>query len=97
MAELNPAQAQAVKHLDGPSLVIAGAGSGKTRVITAKLLHLIDAGFTGRAIAAITFTNKAAAEMAERFAQQRKLPASERPTISTFHSLGMNMLRFCLM
>ena len=93
MAELNPAQAQAVKHLDGPSLVIAGAGSGKTRVITAKLLHLIDAGFTGRAIAAITFTNKAAAEMAERFAQQRKLPASERPTISTFHSLGMKMLR----
>ena len=68
VAELNPAQAQAVKHLDGPSLVIAGAGSGKTRVITAKLLHLIDAGFTGRAIAAITFTNKAAAEMAERFA-----------------------------
>ena len=66
---------------------------GQTRVITAKLSHLIDAGFTGRAIAAITFTNKAAAEMAERFAQQRKLPASERPTISTFHSLGMKMLR----
>ena len=93
MADLNPAQSQAVRHLDGPSLVIAGAGSGKTRVITAKLSHLIDAGFTGRAIAAITFTNKAAAEMAERFAQQRKLPASERPTISTFHSLGMKMLR----
>ena len=93
VADLNPAQSQAVRHLHGPSLVIAGAGSGKTRVITAKLSHLIDAGFTGRAIAAITFTNKAAAEMAERFAQQRKLPASERPTISTFHSLGMRMLR----
>ncbi|MDO5057624.1 MAG: 3'-5' exonuclease [Lautropia sp.] len=93
LADLNPAQAEAVRHLQGPSLVIAGAGSGKTRVITAKLGHLIDAGFTGRAIAAITFTNKAAAEMAERFAQQRKLPAADRPTISTFHSLGMRMLR----
>lgn len=92
-SDLNPAQSQAVRHLDGPSLVIAGAGSGKTRVITAKLGHLIDAGYTGRAIAAITFTNKAAAEMAERFAQQRKLKAADRPTISTFHSLGMKMLR----
>ncbi|MDO5102644.1 MAG: exodeoxyribonuclease V subunit gamma [Lautropia sp.] len=93
MADLNPTQSQAVRHLDGPSLVIAGAGSGKTRVITAKLGHLIDAGYSGRNIAAITFTNKAATEMAERFAQQRKLKASERPTISTFHSLGMKMLR----
>lgn len=93
MADLNPTQSQAVRHLDGPSLVIAGAGSGKTRVITAKLGHLIDAGYRGRTIAAITFTNKAATEMAERFSQQRKLKASERPTISTFHSLGMKMLR----
>ncbi|MDO4682134.1 MAG: exodeoxyribonuclease V subunit gamma [Lautropia sp.] len=93
MADLNPTQSQAVRHLDGPSLVIAGAGSGKTRVITAKLGHLIDAGYQGRTIAAITFTNKAATEMAERFGQQRKLKASERPTISTFHSLGMKMLR----
>ncbi|MDO4904037.1 MAG: exodeoxyribonuclease V subunit gamma [Lautropia sp.] len=93
MADLNPTQSQAVRHLNGPSLVIAGAGSGKTRVITAKLGHLIDAGYSGRAIAAITFTNKAAAEMAERFAQQRKLKPADRPTISTFHSLGMKMLR----
>ncbi len=93
MAELNPSQEEAVRFLDGPCLVIAGAGSGKTRVITAKLAHLIESGFASRAIAAITFTNKAASEMAERFAAAVKLRASERPTICTFHSLGMRMLR----
>ncbi|MGE0798317.1 MAG: UvrD-helicase domain-containing protein [Lautropia sp.] len=93
MTDLNPAQAAAVRHLDGPCLVIAGAGSGKTRVITAKLAHLIDAGHAPRAIAAITFTNKAAAEMAERFAAAVRLPANDRPTICTFHSLGMRILR----
>ncbi len=93
MSGLNPAQDAAVNHLNGPCLVIAGAGSGKTRVITAKLLHLIDSGFDGRAIAAITFTNKAATEMAERFASMRSLKAKDRPTICTFHSLGMRILR----
>ncbi|MEO6271186.1 MAG: UvrD-helicase domain-containing protein [Lautropia sp.] len=93
MAELNPSQDEAVRFLDGPCLVIAGAGSGKTRVITAKLAHLIESGFASRAIAAITFTNKAASEMAERFTAAVKLRASERPTICTFHSLGMRMLR----
>jgi len=93
MAELNPSQDEAVRFLDGPCLVIAGAGSGKTRVITAKLAHLIQSGFSSRAIAAITFTNKAASEMAERFAATVKIGASERPTICTFHSLGMRMLR----
>jgi ATP-dependent DNA helicase Rep len=93
LTELNPSQDEAVRFLDGPCLVIAGAGSGKTRVITAKLAHLIKSGFASRAIAAITFTNKAASEMAERFASTVKIGASERPTICTFHSLGMRILR----
>jgi ATP-dependent DNA helicase Rep len=93
LAELNPSQEEAVRFLDGPCLVIAGAGSGKTRVITAKLAHLIASGFTPKAIAAITFTNKAASEMAERFAGAVRTGASDRPTICTFHSLGMRILR----
>jgi ATP-dependent DNA helicase Rep len=93
LAELNPSQAEAVRYLDGPCLVIAGAGSGKTRVITAKLAHLIASGFASRAIAAITFTNKAASEMAERFADTVRVSAADRPTICTFHSLGMRILR----
>ncbi len=99
---LNPAQLEAVRYLDGPCLIVAGAGSGKTRVITAKLLHLITAGIAPSAIAAITFTNKAALEMQERFDASRTLRGADRtadrrgagrPTICTFHSLGVRMLR----
>ena len=90
---MNPAQMEAVRYLDGPCLVIAGAGSGKTRVITRKILHLIDSGFSARAIAAITFTNKAAAEMDARLKQAVKLPANDRPLVCTFHALGVRMLR----
>jgi ATP-dependent DNA helicase Rep len=90
---LNPAQRKAVRYLDGPCLVIAGAGSGKTRVITQKILHLIEGGATPRAIAAITFTNKAAQEMAERLHATVRLPERDRPLVSTFHSLGVSMLR----
>jgi len=92
-AQLNPAQREAIRYLDGPCLVIAGAGSGKTRVITQKIVHLVEAGFRPGAIAAITFTNKAAQEMAERLGQALRLPEGQRPLVATFHSLGVQMLR----
>jgi ATP-dependent DNA helicase Rep len=90
---LNPAQREAVRYLDGPCLVIAGAGSGKTRVITQKIVHLLEGGVTPRAIAAITFTNKAAREMSERLGRMVRLRGDDVPLVSTFHSLGMRMLR----
>jgi ATP-dependent DNA helicase Rep len=90
---LNRAQREAVTYLDGPCLVIAGAGSGKTRVITRKIVHLIDSGVTPRAIAAITFTNKAAKEMADRLGQMVRLHGANKPLVSTFHALGVQMLR----
>ena len=90
---LNPAQRDAIRYLDGPCLVIAGAGSGKTRVITHKIAHLIDSGVRAKSIAAITFTNKAAQEMQERLGALVKLPERERPLVSTFHSLGVQIVR----
>jgi ATP-dependent DNA helicase Rep len=94
---LNPAQREAVRYLDGPLLVLAGAGSGKTRVIAAKIGHLIECGHDPKRIAAITFTNRAAAEMRDRVAAllaalgRRELAADL--SISTFHSLGAKILR----
>jgi len=92
---LNAPQREAVKYLDGPCLVLAGAGSGKTRVITQKITHLIeDCGYDPRNIAALTFTNKAATEMQERLAKLLKEPRhAKQLTVSTFHSLGVNILR----
>ena len=90
---LNPAQREAVRYLDGPCLVIAGAGSGKTRVITQKIVHMMEGGVTPRAIAAITFTNKAAKEMADRLGSMVRLRGKDTPLVSTFHSLGVQMLR----
>ncbi|HEX4522960.1 MAG TPA: UvrD-helicase domain-containing protein, partial [Casimicrobiaceae bacterium] len=91
---LNDPQRTAVRYIDGPLLVLAGAGSGKTRVITAKIAHLIEQGLDPAGIAAITFTNKAAREMRERTgATRRRESADATPTICTFHALGLKILR----
>ncbi|MCC6197983.1 MAG: UvrD-helicase domain-containing protein [Burkholderiales bacterium] len=94
---LNAPQREAVRYCDGPLLVLAGAGSGKTRVITAKVAHLVAKGLDPSHLHAITFTNKAAREMRERaqslLATQGKGEAAKQVNISTFHSLGLSLLR----
>ncbi len=90
---LNDAQMQAVHHLNGPCLVLAGAGSGKTRVIVHKIARLLQSSIEPKHIAAITFTNKAAAEMRERAKALVGPRAAKDLAISTFHSLGVRMLR----
>ncbi|WP_163936617.1 DNA helicase Rep [Paraferrimonas sp. SM1919] len=92
--KLNPGQDKAVHYVTGPCLVLAGAGSGKTRVITNKIAHLIqDCGYRARNIAALTFTNKAAREMKERVAQTLGRKESRGLWISTFHTLGLDIIR----
>ena len=94
MHGLNPPQREAVLHTDGPLLVLAGAGSGKTRVIVEKIAHLIASNrMPAKRIAAITFTNKAAKEMRERVARRIKGDAADGLTICTFHALGLKFLQ----
>ncbi len=92
--QLNPAQKAAVRYLDGPLLVLAGAGSGKTRVITQKIAYLIsECNVAPRHIAAVTFTNKASREMKQRVSQLLGKKNMKGLRVSTFHTLGLDIIR----
>ena len=92
LASLNPEQFEAVRHEGSPLLILAGAGSGKTRVITTKIAYLVrERGVEPESILAVTFTNKAAREMRDRAAAME--PACARSMIRTFHSFGAWFLR----
>ncbi len=94
VADLNPAQSAAVRYIDGPLLVLAGAGSGKTRVITQKIAYLVrQCGIQPHQIAAVTFTNKAAREMKERTGKLLEGRQSRGLKVSTFHTLGLEIVR----
>jgi len=94
VTQLNPRQREAVRYIDGPLLVLAGAGSGKTSVITRKIAYLVEScGISASRIAAVTFTNKAAREMKERVGKLLGSAVAEGLTVSTFHQLGLKIIR----
>src|SRR6185369_3870459 len=100
LADLTPPQRDAATHVDGPLLIIAGAGSGKTRVLTRRVAYLVSQGIPASSILAITFTNKAAGEMKSRVSNVLDRPIRDFgkldqrwPTICTFHSLCLRILR----
>ena len=92
--ELNPSQAEAVQHVTGPSMVIAGAGSGKTRVLTYRIAYMMQRGVDPFEIMALTFTNKAAREMKERIGSIVGEGESKNITMGTFHSVFSRILRY---
>ena len=94
MESLNAAQRKAVQTLQGPVLILAGAGTGKTRTVTCRIAHMVDRGISPKSILAVTFTNKAALEMRERVGQMVERKAARQIMVSTFHSLCVRILQF---
>ena len=94
--QLNEAQSQAVRQTDGPVLILAGAGTGKTRVVTTRIAYLVSRNVDPSSILAVTFTNKAANEMRERAGKMIKQEDAKHLTICTFHSLCVRLLRLSI-
>ena len=93
ISSLNAAQREAVRTLEGPVLILAGAGTGKTRTVTCRIAHMLEKGVDPEGILALTFTNKAAREMAERVAGLVNEEQAKKMTVCTFHSLCVRILR----